>query len=192
MPGTYHGDFFGFTAFIESSGTFPLMIEEGLPIKQGYNNIFTLTSSKVEAMSNMRSQNSIDRNCLFPEEISKLKIKKTYSYLNCKFECFLLYTQTEIYRKYNVSCQPWFYPTFDDSPNVCDPFQSYDFYQIMSNHIPDNLCSHCLPDCGSTVYKARVIVQPFDMCDIKNKAMPSGNIFEVRCIFAKIRPETRN
>ena len=37
----------------------------------------------------------------------------------------------------------------------------------MSDEIPDRLCLHCLPDCGSTDYKAKVFVNPFPQCDVK-------------------------
>ncbi len=55
-----------------------------------------------------------------------------------------------------------------NSTNICDPFQSYDILQIMSNEIPHALCSHCLPDCKSTDYQAKVFVNPFVQCNEKN------------------------
>jgi hypothetical protein len=146
-PGSMDGDFRGFTAFIESSGSFPLMSQEGLPIKPGYNNIITLTSSMVKADENMRSLDKSARNCLFPEENEGLQFHQKYTYLNCKFECTLKYTQSVVAGKYSNKCQPWFFPTSRDSISICDPWQSYDFFQIMTNKIPDKLCSKCLPDC---------------------------------------------
>jgi len=167
-PGSIEGDFRGFTAFIESSGSFPLMSQEGLPIKPGYNNIITLTSSKVNADDSVRSLKKDYRHCLFSEENDDLMLHKEYTYLNCKFECTLFYTQSEVYKKRRTLCQPWFFPTSNDSISICDPWESYDFFQIMSNEIPDNICSRCLPDCSVTIYEPTIIVEPFDTCDASN------------------------
>ena len=167
-PGSMDGDFGGFTAFIESSGSFPLMSQEGLPIKPGYNNIVTLTSSLVVADENMRSLDPQARDCLFPEENDGLRLHKKYTYLNCKFECTLFYTQSVVAKKYNKTCQPWFFPTSSESISICDPWQSYDFFQIMTNEIPDNICPQCLPDCTVTIYNPTITVEPFDTCDANN------------------------
>ncbi len=168
VPGSLDGDFSGFTAVIQSSDSFPLMSQEGLHIRPGFNNIITLTSSQVVSDHSMRDLKHNDRNCLFPEETGNLKIHKQYSYLNCKFECILFYAQEQVYNKYNTLCQPWFLPTSKDSIAICDPWQSYDFFQIMSKGIPDDFCSQCLPDCNVTTYKSKVVLMPFDTCDAKN------------------------
>ena len=34
----------------------------------------------------------------------------------------------------------------------------------MSNAIPDSECSHCLPDCSSTLYESTINVLPFETC----------------------------
>jgi len=130
----------------------------------GHNNIITLTSSKVDAETGLRGLDKEKRNCLFQDKISGLQIHKKYSYLNCKFECNLFYSQQAVLKKHNVLCLPWFFPTPNDSTIFCDPWQSYDFFQIMSNEIPDNLCLHCLPECNATVYKPKITVVPFTRC----------------------------
>ncbi len=167
-PGSMDGAFRGFTAFIESSGSFPLMSQEGLPIIPGYNNIITLTSSMVRADENLRSLDNISRNCLFSEESSGLKLHQKYTYLNCMFECTLFYTQSVVALKYNTTCQPWFFPTSLDSISICDPWQSYDFFQVMTHDIPDNLCPQCLPDCSVTTYNPTITVKPFHTCNVNN------------------------
>jgi hypothetical protein len=168
VPGSYDNDFHGFTAVIESSGSFPLMVQEGLSIIPGFNNIITLTSSQVHPEGNMRDLRPNQRNCLFNDETNGLKIHKKYSYLNCKFECALFYSLSHIYNKFNVSCQPWFFPNSNNSISICDPWQSYEFFQIMYNELPDESCPHCLPDCSSTAYKSKVVLEPFANCDAKN------------------------
>jgi hypothetical protein len=167
-PGSMTGDYGGFTAFIEASGSFPLMSHGGIHIKRGFNNIITLTSSIVKADESMRSLNKLERNCLFPEENEGLNLHNTYTYLNCKFECALNYTQSVIALKYNKTCQPWFFPTLSNPISMCDPWQSSDFFQIMKSGIPDTLCKKCLPDCSVTLYSPTITVEPFDTCNTNN------------------------
>ena len=166
--GSIDSDFRGFTAFIGSSGSFPLMSQEGIEVRPGYTNIITLTSSKIDANEDMKNLQPSVRNCYFPDENTNLKIHKEYSYLNCKLECVLNYTQREVYQKYQRMCQPWYFPTFNDSITVCDPWESFDFFSILNNEIPDNWCSGCLPDCGKTTYEPTINSLPFDSCDYSN------------------------
>jgi len=166
--GSVDDDFGVFKVFIESSGSFPLMSHEGLPIKPGFNNIITLTSSLVNADDNMRLLNKESRNCLFPEENENLKLHRKYTYLNCKFECTLFYTQNVIFKKYNKTCQPWFIPMSSNTIKICDPWQAYDFFQVMQNEIPDNICKHCLPDCSVTIYNPSLTLHPLDICNVNN------------------------
>ena len=167
-PASVEGDFRGFTAVVESSGSFPLLSQAGLPIRPGYNNIITLTSSTVNADDSMRELDKENRNCIFSDENTNLKIHKEYSYLNCKFECSLFYAQQEVNKKHNVTCLPWFFPSSNESLSICDPWQSFDFFEIMSNQIPDKLCSQCMPDCSATVNEPTIITLPFDHCDASN------------------------
>ena len=88
--------------------------------------------------------------------------------MNCKYECFLFYTQMEVFKIHNNSCQPWFLPKSNDSIKICDPWESYDFFTIMSTKIQDHICSHCFPDCNAIMYKQSLTVQPFDTCNTKN------------------------
>jgi hypothetical protein len=167
-PGSDNSDFLGFTAVVGSSGSFPLMGQDGIPIVPGSNNIITLSSSKIEADDSMRGLTKTERNCIFPEENDGLKMYNKYSYSNCKFECTLDYAQQKVFEKYKLHCQPWFYPTSNESIAICDPWQSYDFFQIMSNQIPENVCSDCLPDCTTTFYEPTVVTEPFYDCNLRN------------------------
>ena len=65
-------------------------------------------------------------------------------------------------------CMPWYFPiTNDSNARLCDPWEAREFRKIMSR-IPVNNCSHCLPDCNATMYKASVTAAPFRRCDYKN------------------------
>jgi len=165
-PGSFDGDFHTFTAIIQSNGSFPLVSQDGLAIRPGHNNIITLTSTKINADDNIKSIHEEDRNCLFPEENSDLMVHKKYSYANCKFDCAFNYSKREIDSK---KCQPWFFPMSNDSSiKMCDPWTSNKFFLLMKEKVPDSLCLHCLPDCSSTLYEAKVIAVPFKRCDRSN------------------------
>jgi hypothetical protein len=168
FPGSYEEDYRALTAVIQTSGSFPLMKQEGLTLRPGHNNVITLTSSMVNADVGLRSLNTEDRNCLFPEEISNLTFHKKYSYDNCKFECIFDYAKNEVFKKHGIKCQPWFFPGFDDSSTICDPWISNDFFQIMSNEISDSLCLQCLPDCSTIFYEASTVAIPFTQCDVSS------------------------
>ena len=124
------------------------MAQEGFEIKTGHQNIIAVESVKVDADEEMISLSSKERNCLFPEENEFMKIHKNYSYDNCMFECSFLYAQEEVNQKFKIVCQPWFYPSLHNATTICDPWQSHKFLYHMTNTLPDDKCSHCLPDCG--------------------------------------------
>jgi hypothetical protein len=167
-PGSVEGDFNEFTVFIESSRSFPLINQEGIKIKPGFNNLISLVSSSVKAETNLIRLSKNDRNCLFPEENSGLKIHQKYSYLNCKLECGLSYAQNVLLEKYNTTCLPWYFPTPNEPINICDPWESLDFFQIMLDQVPDNQCPQCLADCSVTFYEPTIIIEPFVSCDATN------------------------
>ena len=125
----------------------------------------------LEADDGIMSLTTSERNCLFPEENTVLKIYTKYSYFNCKFECAMFYAQNEVFKKYKKLCQPWHFPATNASVNICDPWQAFDFWQIMSNQIPDGYCSYCLPDCTQTQYFPALVAEPFDSCDSSNLGM---------------------
>ncbi len=163
--GSYDEDFYAFTAVIHPRESFPLINQGGLIIRPGHYNTITLTSSIINADNSIKSLNKEERNCLFPEETSDLKLHKKYSYENCKFECAFSYAKKEVYNRHRISCQPWFFPTENESSTICDPWISKDFFDIISKNIPDSLCSQCRPDCNSTFYESSVLAVPFKVCD---------------------------
>ena len=194
-PGSIDSDFRGFMGVIGSGGSFPLTRQEGFEIRPGYNNIVTLTGSKVVADDAMIGLKKTERNCLFPEENSDLKIHKNYTYLNCMFECSMYYAQKEVFKKHNSTCQPWFFPSASESITMCDPWESFDFFQIMTNEIPDKTCNHCLSDCTTTIYEPSINAVPFDTCDFGNLGMSlfcSLNYKKPTPMTAKIAAQIKN
>ena len=68
----------------------------------------------------------------------------------------------------NDTCIPWYFPINDTSKSrLCDPWEARQFRTHM-NSIPFGTCSHCLPDCSTTLYTASVTAAPFRRCDYKN------------------------
>ena len=167
-PGSINSDFHGFLGLIGPSSTFPFISQEGFEILPGNQNIVTITTVKADADEGLLSLDKNDRNCLFPEENSIMKIHRNYSYTNCMYECSFFYAQQQVFQKYNFTCQPWYFPSADDTTSICDPWQSYDFYNFMTGDIPSDVCSDCLPDCSSMTYDPTVTTIPFEKCDFGN------------------------
>ncbi len=121
----------------------------------GQNNLIALSVTKIDADDSLRSIQPRQRNCLFSDENSNLKIHKQYSQSNCFFECYTLKAQSMLSMKLNTSskCTPWFFPFEDDSARICDPWETKLFYYMMINDVPNTACRHCLPDCSKTIYQ---------------------------------------
>ena len=107
-----------------------------------------------------------ERKCRFPDEAGILKMHKTYSQTNCLFECSYNYASKKVLEKYNsplkgVACSPWFFPSPVDTIQICTPNQTDDFLGFMSDILPKDECSHCVPDCNRTIYDPIVTAVPF-------------------------------
>jgi hypothetical protein len=85
-----------------------------------------------------------------------------------------------------ASCTPWYFPFTDDSVTLCDPWQALRFYDIMYNDIPDEVCSHCLPDCTNTIYRPVVTTLPFKPCDESNLGSILQSCISVEKLFGLI------
>jgi hypothetical protein len=166
--GSSESDFQGFTGLIDSSGSYPLMLQNGFQIKAGHNNIVALTATKVDATDNLKDLDPVSRNCLFPEESENLKIYRSYSQSNCVLECSLFLAQKILFSEINATCTPWYLPFPDGDVALCDPWQSIRISDLMFNDIPYNVCSHCLPDCRTTIYHPVFTALPFKQCDESN------------------------
>ena len=163
-PGSVDTNFNGFMGLISPTSSFPLMIQQGFEIRAGQNNIIALSSTQINADERLRDLIPKDRNCLFSDEVSDIKIHKRYSYFNCIFECSLFHALD----KNNNTCIPWFMPSVNKTITICDPWESEKFLQDMVNDNSENACSYCLPDCSITIYEPIVTTIPFSKCDYTN------------------------
>jgi len=109
----------------------------------------------------LRSLSIEQRNCRFPDEAEDLKMHKNYSQSNCLFECSYFYAREKTGQLSNLTCSPWFFPFPDDSIEKCNPQKSYFFLTLMTDDIPDEMCSHCVPDCIRTIYESSISSVPF-------------------------------
>ncbi len=188
-PGSVPIETNGFIGLIRPKGTFPITSLESFDIKSGHNNIVAISTTIVHKEDELRNLNTTDRKCLFEDETSMLRMHKNYSHSNCLFECFFYAAQLSIKSKYrtNIECIPWFFPSPDFSPKICDPWQALEVFDLMWN-VPSSACGHCLPDCSSFIYKTSVTSVPLKKCDLTNlgsthlcdinaKNLPSPRLF---------------
>ena len=163
---------------------------EGFEIRPGHNNIVALTGSQVDADPSLRDLAVSDRQCLFADESADMKLHKNYTYMNCVFECSLLFAQAKLQADNNstYACIPWYFPSPNPKITMCDPWETVDFLDNMINEIPDDQCAYCLPDCSTTIYETSLFSIPFRrcdagnlgvsrFCDLNNKALPQPRKF---------------
>ena len=156
----------GFIGLITQGGNFPQINLGGFDIKPGHKNIVALSATIITTDNDIQNINPESRNCYFEWESSSLKIYKNYTQSNCIFECNFFYAQKQLEEQFKP-CTPWYFPTPDFSPNICDPWQAVQMSEIMSN-VPVNLCDHCLSDCVSTILKNRVSTAPLRKCQLNS------------------------
>jgi hypothetical protein len=151
----------GFVGLITQGGKFPQINAGGFDIKPGHKNVVGLTATMISADDALQNMDPKSRNCFFQSESISLKIFKNYTQSNCIFECNFDYAQ----KKLEQLCSPWYFPSLDISPNICNPWQASKLVEKMSN-VPINQCNHCLPDCESTIFKARISSAPLRKCQL--------------------------
>ena len=156
----------GFFGLITQTGNFPQRNLGGFDIKAGHKNTVSLSATKIDADSRLQYLDPVLRNCYFEWENSFLKIFKKYSHSNCVFECNFYYAQKELESLF-PPCSPWYLPTPDNSPNICDPWQAAQMSEMMSN-VPINHCKYCFVDCETTILKTRISTAPMRKCHLNN------------------------
>ena len=185
--GTVKENFNGFVTLIDDRNTFPMVSVANMITRPGYENYIKVDAIKLEARPEIRKYEPERRKCYFHDEF-KLEIHQHYSQSNCLFECETefaancLSTCTE----HNVTCDckafekkhthnftkpcvPWFYPVNNDrSRQMCNPWNTQKFLQIMQKQIPKGLCNHCLPDCSTVRYDAVMTYADLRKCDRTN------------------------
>ena len=156
----------GFVGLITQGGNFPQRNLGGFDIKPGYKNSLALSASIVSADRELADISPESRNCSFDWENSSLKIFKQYTLSNCIFECNFYYAQRVMSDRFEP-CSPWYFPSSDLSPKICDPWQAANITEVMSN-VPIDECKHCLSDCDTTIFKTRISTAPLRKCNLNS------------------------
>ena len=187
--GTIKENFEGFITLVDGNHKFPLLSRTKLISRPGYQTNIEVDAIKLESEGEIRKYKPERRNCYFPDEY-KLKIHQNYSQDNCIFECKqdfaskCLMTCNELGQECdckdvgegnnislekNDSCVPWFYPTnYNMSKNICDPWNTDKFLQIIPKMDTKKQCKHCLADCTTTKYKSSIAYAKMRRCDRTN------------------------
>jgi hypothetical protein len=135
-----------------------------MTLTTGHHNIIALTASRVDADDSMRQLEKTERNCIFNDESSFLRLFKSYTYTNCLFECSLIKAE----EKYK--CIPWYFPIYYEPTKICNPWEAQKFFEDMNNIKGEN-CPMCLPECNNTIYETSIVTLPFRQCDLLNMEM---------------------
>ena len=141
----------------------------GIKILPGHFNMIRMSATKISATDDIEAIDPQKRNCLLEKENQDMKIHKSYSQSNCFLECFIFYAQNQLAKSQNLNqtCSPWFFPTSDALASICNPWQAVEFEKYFVN-VPDNECSHCLPDCNNVIYETTVTTVHFRRCNFRN------------------------
>ena len=167
--GSVGGDTNGFIGLIHPKGSFPLTSAGGFDIRPGHNNIVSISATVVNTEDSIRNLDPTARNCHFEDENENLLLYKNYTQSNCLFECFFSFAQKNQKLKNSLynGCIPWFFPTADEFPTVCDSWEAVELFNLMTS-VPESDCKQCLPDCSTTVYKKSISAVSFRKCSLFN------------------------
>ena len=165
---TISDNFRGFITVVDGKEKYPLTSRNSFTISPGRENYIALSAFQIYSDESLRGIEPERRRCYFSDE-NPLDMHANYSQANCILECSIKYARNKTVREdQNKGCNPWFYPVTNKFvANSCDPWDTKDFQKYFNN-LPDNECSHCLPDCTSTVYETRISTAPFRKCDHTN------------------------
>lgn len=161
-----NSDFQGFLATVNSNNQFPMTSQKSAFIRPGHYNWVAMKGTKITAEEGIRQAASPEKRACYFEDEKHLEFHKKYSQGNCLLECSMKHA---LIQETNVTdqCVPWFLPVTDNEARMCDPYEKFSFEYHMRS-VPDEYCSHCLPDCDGTVFDISITAAPFRRCDTKN------------------------
>jgi hypothetical protein len=130
----------GFIGLISPTGSFPQINLGGFDIKPGHKNTIAISPTKIMADDQLQNIDAVERNCYFEWENTSLQIFQSYSQSNCIFECHFFFAQDITLNKF-PQCSPWYFPTSEYSPKMCDPWMARNMSEYMSN-VPKKSCRY--------------------------------------------------
>ena len=167
--GSVFDDFVGFPIVVDGSDQFPMTYQKSFLLQPGYENTVALSATEIVSDPDIRGIPEEKRNCYFSDE-HPLELHLTYSQSNCFLECTLKQTfqkTSNLSGSSQRGCKPWFYPSREVDAGFCNPWRTSKFIYEMAKMSTAN-CSHCLPDCNTTLYEASVSTAPIRYCDHTN------------------------
>ena len=184
--------FEGFITAVDENSKYPATSLSGLVARPGFVSNIEIEAMKLDIHADVKKMDPTKRNCYLPHEY-ELNLHQRYSQSNCLLECELEFTSkcmkvcreeseqeekcgckiiqlsVNMMKNKSDSCIPWYYPTKDDMMGkICDPWETQMFQKIIQSHIPKDECNHCLPDCSTTLYDAKMSYALFRKCDHTN------------------------
>ena len=186
--------FRGVPILIDGKDKFPLVKMSGITARPGFENSISVNALDVKALNQIREHSPKKRKCYFPDEY-KLDMHQSYSRPSCIFECEIKFATKclSTCKEFNEtcdcldkelvngvdlktakSCVPWFYPIQDSEiKEMCDPWTTKKFRDILEKKLPKGQCNHCLEDCSATKYHTSISYSELHECDNSNV----GSIF---------------
>ena len=163
--GSANGDTNGFFGLIHPKGSFPLIAAGGFDIRPGHNNLVSISATVVNTDDSIRNLDPIVRNCRFSDENENLLLYKNYTQANCLLECSFSFAQKtqKLKNSHYNDCIPWFFPTAEEFPVICDSWQAVELFNLMTS-VAKSDCTQCLPDCSTTIYKKSISAASFREC----------------------------
>ena len=187
--GSIVDSFRGVKVLADGMDKFPMVRMSGIKARSGLENSISLNAFDVRALDEIRRHQPVKRNCYFPDEY-ELEMHKKYSQPSCIFECEIQFaakcistckqinetcdcTDKKMIDNLDLksvkSCVPWFYPRRDDENlEMCDPWMTKKFRNILDTKIPADQCDYCLEDCSSTTYQTSISYTELQQCDDSN------------------------
>ena len=188
-PSTVIDNFQGFITIIDDKSKYPKTSVSSLIARPGFETNMEVNAMRVISNKEIRKYEPKKRNCYFPDEFL-LDMHLSYSQSNCLLECRVKFAfecmktcmkhgqecechnitiQQDSTDELQDSCIPWFYPVPDDKiSQMCSPWNTKKFQQIIDTRIPKDECEYCLPDCTTTVYSTSTSYAKFQKCDHTN------------------------
>ena len=187
--GSVLDSFRGVTVLVDGKEKFPMVQRIGVKARPGLENSISIDAIDVNALDEIRRHDPHTRNCYFPDEY-ELDMHQNYSQPSCIFECEIKFAAkcistcnqfnetcdckdkdriNNLDLKEVKSCVPWYYPIKDDEyVEMCDPWMTKKFRNILDTKIPTDQCNYCLEDCSTTKYKSSISYTELQQCDDSN------------------------
>ena len=135
-----------------------------IKIPSGYITKVSIKQLEIKADDTLRSLDMKHRGCRFTEETDDLTSIKSYSKVNCFFDCKMNEAEKL------CGCRPWDYPTSSnnndslttDKIKICDFYGSSCFNNFLQQNKKSDCQKKCTPNCDQISYSISIDKEPID------------------------------